>query len=251
MSSWQRPRSRSPSPQYRSRRYSPSREVSPPPPQSSTYSSLPPPPAQVYDPQGQYRRDETMTRPMRSEHYSPPPATRAPSPTRPAPAVYSGASVDRYAPPPGRRSRSPSPRYRGRRSPSPQRYRDPRPYSPPPERYRSPPPPVPSGRRNRLGAADFYDDPPRERDLYDGQPRPGAGLGRSMIADREEERVREIPPPRLPKVVDQWERGAEPQSHQVGPLSSVLTALGSCYDVGRVRLRRRPLSRRMARGREP
>lgn len=211
MSSWQRPRS--PSPPYRSRRYSPSREVSPPPP--TTHSSLPPPPAQRYDPQGPFTRDDLTTRPMRSEHYSPPSVDRAPLPARPT-ASYSGASVDHYVPPPGRRSRSPSPRYRGRRSPSPRRYRETRPYSPPSaDRYRSSPPPAASGRRNRPGAADFYDDPPRERATYDG--RPGPALGRSMVADREEERVREIPPPRLPKVEEQWERGLEPPSQQVCP----------------------------------
>lgn len=227
MSSWQRPRS--PSPPYRSRRYSPSREVSPPPPRSS----LPPPPAQRNVHQGQYRRDDMMTRPMRSEHYSPPSSARESLPPRPA--AY--PSVDRYAPGGGRRSRSPSPRYRGRRSPSPQRHRDTRPYSPPPvDRYR-PSPPLTSGqRRNRPRADDFYDDPPRERDTYEGRPAPAHA--RSMAADREEERVREIPPPRQPKVQDQWERGVEPPSQQVGSREKCFCeTTSSPSDVGRIRLR--------------
>lgn len=215
MSSWQRPRS--PSPSYRSRRYSPSREVSPPP--SSAHGSLPPPPAQAQRYQtGEYRRDDLITRPMRSEHYSPPSSSRDSLPARHV--AYSGASVDRYAPlPPSRRSRSPSPRYSGRRSPSPQRYRNTRPYSPPPtDRYRSSPP-AKVGRRNRPGAADFYDEPPpSERNTYDARPGPGPGNIRSMVADREEERVRDIPPPRLPKVQDQWERGVEPPTQQVRPV---------------------------------
>lgn len=161
MSSW-RP-GRSPSPPYRSRRYSPSREVSPPPPRlnddNDNHYRPPPPP------------NTSTARPMRSEHYSPPRAGLQP---RPRP-----------------RSRSPSPRYRDTR------YRD---ESPPRQRYRSPSParPGPAGRRTRPGAADFYDAPSQDE-------------RRSMVADREEVRMREVPPPRHAKVEDQWARGQEVQ----------------------------------------
>jgi len=157
MSSW-RP-GRSPSPPYRSRRYSPSREVSPPPPRLNDDNHYRPPPPP----------NTSTARPMRSEHYSPP---RAGLQSRP-------------------RSRSPSPRYRETK------YRD---KSPPRQRYRSPSPPRPgpAGRRTRPGAADFYDAPPQDE-------------RRSMVADREEVRMREIPPPRHAKVEEQWERGQEVQ----------------------------------------
>lgn len=204
MSSGQRPRS--PSPSYRTRRYSPSRAVSPPPPLSST---LPQPPARRHEPASHHRRDDMAARPMRSEHYSPPPSARPPISTRDAPQ----STGDRYgqSSASGMRSRSPSPRYRNRRSRSPQRYHDSRPYSPPPQdRYRSSPPAPVGGRRNRPGAADFYDDAPREKETFERRRPEG-----SMIADREEERAREIPPPRLPKVQDQWERGVEPPREQV------------------------------------
>jgi hypothetical protein len=155
MSSW-RPE-RSPSPPYRSRRYSPSRAVSPLPSRPEARMST-------------NTDNSTYARPVRSEHYSPP---KTSLPLRP-------------------RSRSPSPRHRETR------YRE-KSYSPPPRReenrYRSPPP-VAAPRRNRPGAADFYDDPPRDE-------------RRSMIADREEERTREIPPPRREKVEQQWERGRQ------------------------------------------
>jgi len=48
-----------------------------------------------------------------------------------------------------------------------------------------------------MGAADFYDDPPIVRD------------GGRMVADREEVRAREIPPPRQTRVEEQWQRGQE------------------------------------------
>jgi len=166
MSSW-RP-GRSPSPPYRSRRYSPSREVSPPPPR---------------------RNDDN--------HYRPNPATTVRSlPMRP---------VEHYSPaPPRPRSRSP-PRYRE------ERYRE----NSPPRRYRSPTPPraIPPPRR-RPGAADFYDDPPIAREIE----------RRPMVADREEIRQREIPPPRQAKVEELWERGQEVQVSCMFNLSTILTA---------------------------
>ena len=141
MSSW-RP-GRSPSPPYRSRRYSPSREVSPPPPRRNDDNHYRP-------------NTETTARPIsiRPEHHS--------------------------QPPPRPRSRSP-PRYRE------ERYRE----NSPPRRYRSPTPPraIPPPRR-RPGAADFYDDPPISKEVE----------RRPMVADREEIRQREIPPPRQAKV---------------------------------------------------
>lgn len=50
----------------------------------------------------------------------------------------------------------------------------------------------------RPGAADFYDAPAQDE-------------RRLMVADREEARMREVPPPRHAKVEEQWERGQEVQ----------------------------------------
>jgi hypothetical protein len=168
MSSW-RP-GRSPSPPYRSRRYSPSREVSPPPPRLNDDNHYRPPPM--------------TAKPMRSEHYSPPRPQSRP------------------------RSRSPSPRYRE------PRYREEE-----QRRYRSPTPPrlVPA-RRTRPGAADFYDAPPPQDE-------------RRMVADREETRMREIPPPRHAKVEEQWERGHEVQVS----LGHILTHMHMLMGVERLR----------------
>jgi len=45
-----------------------------------------------------------------------------------------------------------------------------------------------------------------------------------MVADREEIRQREIPPPRQAKVEELWERGQEVQVSCMFNLSTILTA---------------------------
>ncbi|WVQ94318.1 hypothetical protein IAU59_001397 [Kwoniella sp. CBS 9459] len=186
-----RSRSRSRSPDYRARRYSPSRPLSPIRRDLvSGPSGLPPRPFDDRD------RDRPPP-PLPSARRSPPPRGRYddyPPPTR--------RYDDEYPPPPRRFEDNypPAP-------PPPRRYEDDFPASRYREdRYVPPPPPVPGPREPR-GLSYDYDDRYDERDRrgrYEDRDRPPSRQG--MMADREELRPRREAPRRDEP---QWERGRD------------------------------------------
>ncbi|WWD16770.1 hypothetical protein CI109_101202 [Kwoniella shandongensis] len=182
-----RPRSRSRSPEYRSRRYSPSRPLSP----------------MRGGGGGSARHDYDYTGPAVRRSPPPPPARRYDEegylPPRP-----------RSPPPPPRRYDD---SYPPRRSPPPRRYDD----IPPPRRYDDypqPPPPTRGYDDRRSGAGSGYPEleeryvpPPRvreyeDRDRYDDRNVAG------MVSDREDIRA---PLPRRDggRSEPQWERGRD------------------------------------------
>jgi hypothetical protein len=198
-------RSRSRSPEYRQRRYSPSRAVSPLP--SRRYDSIPPPLRRYDDgisarPMGERRDDPSPPRHTRRYHdYSPPPLNRS-----------RDNEYSRQRSPPRFRSRSRS------RSPGPIRSK---PYSRSRSRSRSPPP------RSRMGAEDFYEPPPgrpvRRDDTFvhretwrpEGRVQAGQKV-KGMAADHEELVDRPSANMRSAQEEQQWERGRDVSELEVG-----------------------------------